>query len=209
MDPVSEHHTVGSAQSFQAYTLPMNDQPPAPAPSLDAHALTTLVSEYRRLKALGERALAQVPSDEGFNRMLDPESNSLVTLVRHLAGNMRSRWIDFLTTDGEKPTRNRDGEFNQEMQLTRDEVLAEWENGWSATFNALNALTPSDLLRTVKVRDEPLTVFEAIARQLGHYAQHVGQILFLAKHIVGPGWQTLSIPRGHSKEQWSYRQYGR
>ncbi len=176
----------------------------------DEHILATLVAEYRKLKTLGERALAQVPSDEAFNTFLDPESNSIVAIVRHLAGNMRSRWTDFLTTDGEKPTRNRDGEFDPTVRLTRDEVLAEWEQGWSVLLQSVEALTPADLQRTVTIRGEALTVFEALTRAIIHAGQHVGQILLLAKHLAGPAWQSLSIPRGQSSQgSWSYKQPGR
>jgi hypothetical protein len=164
-------------------------------PDLGTHLLDTLVNEYRKLKTLGDRALAQVPSEDAFNLFLDPESNSLVVIVRHLAGNLRSRWTDFLSTDGEKPSRNRDGEFDQERRLTRDETLAEWENGWSVLFKALEGLHPSDLQRTVTVRGEAQSVLEAIVRNELHAAQHVGQIVLLAKHTAGPKWQTLSIPR--------------
>jgi Protein of unknown function (DUF1572) len=162
---------------------------------LDAHALNAFLVEYRKLKMQGDRALAQVPSDDAFNLFLDPESNSIVVIVRHLAGNMRSRWTDFLTTDGEKPTRNRDGEFEQDKRLTRDETLAEWENGWSTLFQGVEALTPADLPRTVTVRGEAMSAFEALARNIIHTAQHVGQILMLAKHTAGPNWQAVTIPR--------------
>jgi Protein of unknown function (DUF1572) len=167
---------------------------------LDAHVLTTLVAEYRKLKTLGDRALAQIP-ENGLNLVLDPESNSIVVLVRHLAGNMRSRWTDFLTTDGEKPNRNRDGEFDQAITLTRDEVLAEWENGWAVLLKGVEALTTADLQRTVTIRGEAMTVFEAMTRNVLHVAQHVGQILLLGKHAAGPKWESLSIPRNRSTKQ--------
>jgi hypothetical protein len=182
-------------------------EPSLQAPALDSHVLATFVDEYRRLKALGDRALAQVPSDEAFNLLLDPESNSLVVIVRHMAGNMRSRWTDFLTTDGEKPTRDREGEFDQARRLTRDELLAEWEDGWRVALTGIESLTPADLLRTVTIRGEAFTVFHAIVRQYAHYSQHIGQILFLAKHLAGSNWHSLSIPRGQSNaQQWSYKQ---
>jgi Protein of unknown function (DUF1572) len=174
----------------------MTSQPTAAGSTpLDAHVLGTLVAEFRKLKTLGDRALTQVSSDDAFNLFLDPESNSLVIIVRHLAGNFRSRWTDFLTTDGEKPTRNRDGEFDQEKRLTREEVLAEWEDGWSTLFKGVEALTPADLQRTVTVRGEAMSAFEAMTRNAIHASQHVGQILMLAKHIAGPAWQTATIPR--------------
>lgn len=172
----------------------MTSQSQAAAP-LDAHALDAFLIEYRKLKMQADRALAQVPHDDAFNLFLDQESNSIAVIVRHLAGNMRSRWTDFLTTDGEKPTRNRDGEFDQDRRLTREEVLAEWEDGWATLFRGVEALTPADLLRMVTVRGEAMTVFEAALRNIVHTAQHVGQILLLAKHTAGPAWQAVTIPR--------------
>lgn len=171
------------------------EHPAAAATPLDVHVLDTLIAEYRKLKTLGGRALAQVPSDEALNLFLDAESNSIVVIVRHLAGNFRSRWTDFLITDGEKPTRNRDGEFEQDVRLTKEETLAEWENGWSVLLPAVEALKPADLQRTVTIRGEVHTVLEALIRNQLHAAQHVGQILLLAKHCAGSEWQTLSIPR--------------
>jgi hypothetical protein len=177
---------------------------------LDEHVLETIRSEYRRLRTLGDRALAQVDGDDAFHaRLDDAESNSLAVIIRHLSGNMRSRWTDFLTSDGEKPDRQRDNEFDLARRETRAELLQAWHDGWTVTIAALDALSPSDLLRTITIRQEPLTVFEALARQLAHYAQHVGQILLLAKHQAGSRWQTLSIPRGQSLTgQHSYRAYG-
>jgi Protein of unknown function (DUF1572) len=168
---------------------------PGTTEPLGTHVLSTLVNEYRKLKTLGDRALAQVPSDDAINLFLDPDSNSIVVIVRHLAGNFRSRWTDFLISDGEKPNRNRDGEFDQARRLTREETLAEWENGWSALLKAVEALKVEDLQRTVTIRGEVHTVFEAILRNQLHAAQHIGQILLLAKHTAGANWETLSIPR--------------
>jgi hypothetical protein len=173
----------------------MTSQPAAGVTPLDVHVLTTLIAEYRKLKTLGDRALAQVPSEDALNLFLDPESNSIVVIVRHLAGNFRSRWTDFLTSDGEKPQRNRDGEFDQERRLTRDETLAEWENGWAVLFQSVEALTPADLQRTVTIRGEAMSVLEAMTRNVLHASQHIGQIMLLARHTAGPAWQTLSIPR--------------
>jgi hypothetical protein len=170
---------------------------------LDAHVLTTLLDEYRRLKSVGDRALAQLTTDDGLNLCLDPESNSIVVLVRHLAGNFRSRWTDILTTDGEKPTRNRDGEFDQAIRLTREELLAEWENGWAVMFKGAEELTAADLQRTITVGGKEMTLMEGITRNVSHAAQHVGQIVLLAKHIAGPKWQVLSIPRGQSKQYYA------
>jgi hypothetical protein len=153
----------------------------------------------RKQKKLADRAMAQV-DDAAFFRALDPESNSIAVIVRHVAGNQRSRWTDFLTSDGEKPDRNRDGEFETPPVASREAVLAEWEKGWALLFAAIEPLGPEDLSRVVTIRGEPHTVLQAIQRQLAHYAQHVGQIVLLAKHCAGPGWQTLSIARGKSKE---------
>ena len=152
--------------------------------------------EFRRMKRQAEKALAQV-SDQDFFRALDPESNSLAVIVKHLAGNLRSRWTDFLTSDGEKPDRNRDTEFELGPADTREALMARWEAGWKLLADAL-ALSPQDAERTVLIRGEPHIVVQAVNRQLTHYAAHVGQIVFLAKHLSGPRWQTLSVPRGQS-----------
>jgi hypothetical protein len=163
-----------------------------------AHRFTTSYLEdslaiLRQYKGLGERAIAQV-SDEHLTVALDPESNSIATIVKHIAGNMRSRWTDFLTSDGEKPDRNRDTEF-EAPPATRTELMRIWEDGWSRVFNAIEPLTPADLERTVTIRNEPHSVMQAINRQLAHYATHIGQIIFLAKHFQSANWQSLSIPR--------------
>lgn len=161
---------------------------------LDDYAVT-----FRKQKELAERALAQV-DDAAFFAVLDAESNSLAVIVQHVAGNQRSRWRDFLTADGEKPDRNRDGEFELAPGATRADVMARWDEGWSLLFDALAGLAPDDLLRTVTIRGEPHSVLQAIDRQLVHYAQHAGQIVLLAKHWAGPAWRTLSIPRGRSRD---------
>ena len=145
-------------------------------------------------KGLADRAAAQAGPQELF-RSLDADSNSIAILMQHLAGNMRSRWTDFLTTDGEKPDRNRDAEFEIEAGTTPDQVLAGWEDGWRRTFAALQALGPGDLLRTVTIGGKPCTVLAAIERSIAHYAYHIGQIVFLAKHLRAGAWQTLSVPR--------------
>jgi len=145
--------------------------------------------------------MAQCP-DEGLFVMLDAESNSIAIIVKHMAGNMRSRWKDFLTTDGEKPDRNRDTEFEAPPK-TRAELMAMWEGGWKYLFDALEPLSESDLTRTVTIRSEPHSVMQAINRQVAHYAHHVGQIVLLAKHFAtkaGKKWETLSVPRGQSKQ---------
>lgn len=156
-------------------------------------ALKTL----RNQKRVGERAMAQL-SDEEVARALDAESNSVAVIVKHMVGNMRSRWTDFLTTDGEKPTRDRDSEFVFDGAATRADVSRWWEDGWAVVFAAIEPLRPEDLMRTVTIGGEPFTVVEAVNRQIAHYAQHVGQIIFLAKHLRSSEWQTLSTPRGQS-----------
>lgn len=155
--------------------------------------LEDALATFRQYKALAERAMAQV-TDEQLTATLDPESNSIALIVKHMAGNMRSRWVDFLTTDGEKPYRNRDSEFEQ-PPATREELMTLWETGWSSVFAALEPLTDLDLGRTITIRDEPHSVMQAIHRQIAHYATHVGQIVLLAKHYRQDQWQTLSVPK--------------
>jgi len=166
---------------------------------LAKHYLETALAEFRSLKKLGERALEQLDQDQFF-ATLDPESNSIAVLVKHLAGNMRSRWVDFLTSDGEKPDRNRDQEFVIDETTTRQQVMEWWEQGWQYVFSAVEPLQPEDALRTVVIRHEPHTVVQAISRQTAHYATHVGQIVFLAKHLKSENWKTLSVPRGQSEQ---------
>jgi Protein of unknown function (DUF1572) len=168
-----------------------------------AHELTTsylkdardLLRYYRKL---AERALEQVP-DEALVRTLDRESNSIAIVVKHLAGNMRSRWTDFLTADGEKAGRHRDTEF-EAPPATRAELLALWNAGWDCVFSALDPLAESDLARTVYIRKEAYSVMQAINRQIAHYAYHVGQIVYLAKHFAGDNWRALTIPKGKSAD---------
>lgn len=156
---------------------------------------------FHYYKKLAERAMAQCPDDALFVT-LDAESNSIALIVKHMSGNMRSRWMDFLTTDGEKPDRNRDSEFESPVG-SRAELLEKWERGWKYVFDALEPLTEADLTRTVTIRTEPHTVMQAINRQVAHYAHHVGQILFVAKHLTFTQtgkWESLSVPRGKSAE---------
>jgi hypothetical protein len=155
--------------------------------------------QFRGHKRMGEGAMAQL-RDEEFFVTLDPESNSVAILVKHLAGNMRSRFTDFLTADGEKPDRFRDQEFELTSATTRADVMKCWEEGWSRVFAAIEALKPDDVTRTVTIRGEPHTVLQAINRQIAHYAQHIGQMVFLAKHLRSSDWKTLSIPRGRSED---------
>ena len=163
------------------------------------HYLEDALRQLHKLKAQGDRALAQVPESDWFT-VLDPESNSIAILMKHLAGNMRSRWTDFLTSDGEKPDRRRDSEFEREETDTAQSIREMWEAGWRLVFAAIEPLKPEDLLRTVTMRGEAHSVTEAINRQMTHYAGHVGQIVLLAKHFAGPAWKSLSIPRGKSRD---------
>ena len=154
---------------------------------------------FRNYKKLAEKALDQVSEDDLF-RQIDPESNSIAVIVKHIAGNLHSRWREFLTTDGEKPDRFRDGEFVTLADDTRESLMKLWETGWQTLFDAIEPIGPDEFLRTVTIRGEPHTVVEAINRQLTHYAYHVGQIVFLAKHLRSSQWATLSVPRNRSAE---------
>ena len=166
---------------------------------LATHYLDEARRQFRGQKRMGESAMAQL-RDEDFFFMLDSESNSVAILVKHLAGNMRSRFTDLLTTDGEKPDRFRDREFEIPSSITRADVMKWWEEGWACVFTAIDALKPEDLMHTVTIRGEPHSVLQAINRQIAHYAAHVGQIVFLAKHLRSSEWKTLTIPRGKSEE---------
>jgi hypothetical protein len=156
------------------------------------------LSLFRYYKNLAERAMAQV-TDEQLGAVLDGEMNSIAVIVKHMSGNMRSRWTDFLTSDGEKPNRNRESEF-VDPPATRTELLALWEEGWDCLFTALQPLVEQDLQRTVTIRNEPHSVMQTINRQLAHYSYHCGQIVFLAKHFKNSEWQSLSVPRGKSAD---------
>jgi Protein of unknown function (DUF1572) len=164
-----------------------------------SHYLDEARRQFRGHKRMAEGAMSQL-SDEEFFVTLDPESNSVAILVKHLAGNMRSRFTDFLTTDGEKPDRFRDREFELGAGTTRADVMKWWEEAWNCVFSAIESLKPEDVMRTVTVRGQPHTVMQAINRQIAHYAQHTGQIVFLSKHLRLGEWKTLSIPRGKSEE---------
>jgi hypothetical protein len=166
---------------------------------LAAHYLDEAHRQMRGHKRLAEGAMAQLKDDELFVT-LDPESNSVAVIVKHMAGNMRSRFTDFLSTDGEKPDRYRDQEFELSPTTTRADLTKWWEQGWALLFAAIEALKPEDVMRTVTIRGEPHTVLQAINRQVAHYAYHTGQIVFLAKHIRSGKWKTLSIARGKSED---------
>ncbi len=154
------------------------------------------LSLFRQYKKLAEGAMAQVTDDQ-LLMVLDPEMNSIGQIVKHMAGNMRSRWTDFLTSDGEKPDRNRDTEF-EDPPGTRQDLLQIWEQGWADVFGALEALSDADLATTVQIRGEPHSVMQAVNRQVAHYSYHCGQIVLLAKHFRSQGWCSLSVPRGQS-----------
>jgi uncharacterized protein DUF1572 len=166
---------------------------------LASQYLEEMKRQFRGHKRMGESAMAQL-EDKDFFVTLDPESNSVAALVKHIAGNARSRFTDFLTSDGEKPDRFRDQEFEVAEKTTREEVMRWWEEGWSHVLPTLDSLKPDDVQRIVTIRSEPHTVMQALNRALAHYAQHVGQIVFLAKHLRSEQWQTLSIPRGKSED---------
>ena len=152
----------------------------------------------RKYKALADQSLARVTEPQFF-AVLDAESNSLAVLVKHMAGNLLSRWTDLLTSDGEKPERDRDSEFEITPSDTRTDLMQAWEAAWTCAFRSLEALTPADLDRSIRIRGEPHSLVQALNRQLTHAAYHVGQIVFLAKHLQADAWQSLSIPRGQSR----------
>jgi len=158
--------------------------------------LADSVSLFRYYKDLGERAMSQC-GDSMLFKALDAESNSIAIVVKHMAGNMRSRWTDFLTSDGEKPDRNRDSEF-EAPATTRAELMQQWNDGWNCVFGTLEPLTDADMTKTVYIRTEPHSVMQAINRQIAHYSYHVGQIVFLAKHFGCDRWKSLTVPRKQS-----------
>lgn len=162
----------------------------------DDNYLDSVRKLFRYYKTLGDKAMAQV-SDEGFYWRYNDESNSIAVIVKHIAGNSLSRWTDFLTTDGEKQWRNRDGEFD-DFHASREEILALWNKGWNCLFNAVDSLSVPDLQKIVYIRNEGHTVVEAINRQLAHLPYHVGQIVFIARMLCGTQWVSLSIPKGQS-----------
>jgi Protein of unknown function (DUF1572) len=159
--------------------------------------LDSVKKQFAYYKMLGDKTFAQLP-EEKFNWQYNAESNSIATIVKHLHGNMHSRWTDFLTTDGEKETRNRDAEFDDTL-LTKEEILDLWEQGWQCLFDALDGLTSTDLDKIIYIRNMGHTVMEAVNRQLAHYPYHVGQIVFIGKMICDAEWASLSIPKGNSK----------
>jgi Protein of unknown function (DUF1572) len=162
--------------------------------SFESDWLNDVRVQFEKTKAQVEGALAQVRDDE-LNRPIDSEANSIAVIMKHMAGNLRSRFTDFLTTDGEKPDRNRDGEFEVDGPVTREQVMADWNRGWAVLFATLETLTPADLGRDVSIRGERHSIIQAMHRQMTHHAHHAGQILLLAKHFRGEEWKTLSMPK--------------
>jgi hypothetical protein len=167
--------------------------------AIENHLLDEIRRQMRGHKRLAEGALAQLKDDDFFVT-LDAESNSVAILIKHIAGNMRSRFTDLLTSDGEKPDRHRDREFELGGRPSREELMRWWEQGWRVVLGTLDELKPEDLTRTVYIRQEPHTVVQALNRALAHYVFHIGQIVFLAKHLRSNEWKTLSVPRGKSEE---------
>jgi uncharacterized damage-inducible protein DinB len=164
---------------------------------MPSNFLSTAQKQFNYYKLLGEKTFAQL-SDEQLFLQLNEESNSIATIVKHLWGNMLSRWIDFLTTDGEKEWRQRDAEFENDIK-SRAELLEKWNEGWACLFNAIDALTEDDLTKEIFIRNEKHSVIEAITRQLAHYPYHVGQIVFIGKVFCNEKWNSLSIPKGNSQ----------
>lgn len=171
----------------------------SPRPSrLSSSVVQATLEAFRGHKHLADGAIRQT-SDENLRKALDPNTNSIAVIIKHLAGNMLSRCTEFLTSDGEKPSRNRDGEFIDDF-ADRAAILAFWERGWTCLFEEFGKLTDADLFRTITIRGEPHHVIDALQRQLAHLSYHVGQIVFIARHLAGDNWTVLTIPRGGSKQ---------
>lgn len=161
--------------------------------------LTSAIKNFKDTKALGDRAMSQI-KDEDFFFEPNQDSNSIATIIKHLSGNMLSRWTDFLTTDGEKEWRHRDSEFERIFYTDKDDIIERWEKGWECVFNAMNSLNENDLSKIIYIRKEPHTVIQAINRQISHYGYHIGQIVYLARFLAKDNWNSLSIPRGKSND---------
>jgi hypothetical protein len=172
-----------------------------------SHYLETATREFKRIKGAAEKGIAQILDDRQLHTILDKESNSIAVLIRHLSGNMVSRFTDFLTTDGEKANRNRDREFDPTEGMSRSELMKTWNRGWDCLFQTLNSLSAEDLTKRVTIRGEEHTVMEAIERHLVHCASHVGQIVYLSKHFSSEHWQALTIPRGESQKYFRNHRY--
>ncbi|MCE3278141.1 MAG: hypothetical protein K0S44_332 [Bacteroidetes bacterium] len=167
--------------------------------NLEKHFLENTIGVFTNYRNLAERSFAQLNKFEQYHYKTDEESNSIAVIMKHMAGNMISRWTDFLTTDGEKPNRNRDSEFIEKAE-TPEELMVFWNKGWKVFMDTLHSLKEEDLLKTVTIRGEALTVTQALTRQTAHYSYHIGQIVFLAKHIKNTDWKSLSIPKNKSAE---------
>jgi hypothetical protein len=167
--------------------------------SVEKHFLENTIGVFNNYRALAEKSFEQLNKGSDFHFAPDSESNSIAVIIKHMSGNMISRWTDFLTTDGEKTTRDRDGEF-VEGKETREQLMQIWNKGWEVFMNTLNSLKEEDLMKTITIRGEGITAMQALNRQTAHYAYHVGQIVFLAKHIKNTEWKSLSIPKNKSNE---------
>ncbi|HET8962447.1 MAG TPA: DinB family protein [Chitinophagales bacterium] len=165
--------------------------------TIEKHFLETTAGVFKNYKNLAEKSFAQLQDDEEFHFSPDQESNSITTLIKHISGNMISRWTDFLTSDGEKPYRNRDEEFIDRKE-TRKQLMEMWDKGWGVFFKTLNSLNENDLLKKIIIRGEELTVMQALMRQVAHYSYHIGQIVYLAKQLKAEKWKSLSIPKNQS-----------
>jgi hypothetical protein len=162
--------------------------------------LHDIVRTFRTYKALADKAIAQVANDGDLHTQIDPDSNSLAIIMKHVAGNLRSRFRDFLTTDGEKPDRNRDSEFEMPAPVSRAQIVKNWDEAWAIALGAIEALTADDLDRTITIRGEAFIVPEALNRSATHTAYHVGQIVYVARHLASGSWKSLSIPKGQSPQ---------
>mgnify|MGYP003530024640 CR=1 len=165
--------------------------------TVEKHFLETTIGVFKNYRSLAEKSFGQLQQDQEFHFVPDQESNSIALLIKHISGNMISRWTDFLTTDGEKPTRNRDEEFVDKGE-TREQLMQQWNTGWTIFFDTLNSLKEEDLLKKITIRKEELTVIQALTRQTAHYSYHIGQIVYLAKHLRSENWKSLSIPKNQS-----------
>lgn len=166
---------------------------------IESHFIENITGVFKNYKSLAEKSFIQLTNDKDFHYAPDVESNSIAVIIKHLSGNMISRWTNFLITDGEKPTRNRDKEFISGTE-SRAELLHAWDVGWNVFFLTLKTLTETDLLKTITIRGEALTVTQALLRQTAHYSYHIGQIVFIAKHLKQKHWQSLSIPKNQSSQ---------
>ena len=167
--------------------------------SIEKHFLENTIGVFKNYRTLAEKSFEQLTSDTDFHFAPDTESNSIAVIIKHMSGNMISRWTDFLTTDGEKPSRNRDGEFIDGKE-TREQLMQIWNKGWEVFMNTLNSLKEEDVMKTITIRGEKMTAMQALNRQTAHYAYHIGQIVFIAKHIRNSEWKSLSIPKNRSND---------